>query len=62
MALYPSIIDGDGKVTMREARINGIDPDTFAKIDKNGDGFLSLSEFKDYLMQLHEFAKEPKDN
>jgi len=41
-------LDNDGTISMREARMNGMDPITFAEIDTNGDGVLTMQEFKDY--------------
>lgn len=39
-------LDNDGTISIREARMNGMDPVTFAEIDSNGDGVLTMDEFK----------------
>ena len=41
-------IDGDGRITKHEARIQGITEEVFRKMDDNGDGFITLDEFKKF--------------
>eukprot|EP00043_Microstomoeca_roanoka_P007671 m.74047 g.74047 ORF g.74047 m.74047 type:complete len:642 (-) comp13924_c2_seq1:319-2244(-) len=41
-------LDGDGLISMREARMQGIDIATFRAIDTDGNGVITLQEFKAY--------------
>eukprot|EP00730_Choanoeca_flexa_P003971 TRINITY_DN11555_c2_g2_i2.p1 TRINITY_DN11555_c2_g2~~TRINITY_DN11555_c2_g2_i2.p1 ORF type:complete len:619 (+),score=186.15 TRINITY_DN11555_c2_g2_i2:158-2014(+) len=42
-------VDSDGKLSVRECRLQGLSTSVIREMDKNGDGFISLDEFKAYL-------------
>eukprot|EP00045_Choanoeca_perplexa_P012693 m.140049 g.140049 ORF g.140049 m.140049 type:complete len:626 (-) comp16101_c0_seq3:112-1989(-) len=49
-------LDGDGRLSVRECRMQGLSTAVIREMDVNGDGFISLSEFKVYLKQKREEA------
>eukprot|EP01147_Barroeca_monosierra_P010372 gene10372-2505_t len=45
-------LDGDGSISLEEARLQGIDAETFGKMDTDGNGVISLEEFRTYYQRL----------